>query len=58
MIRKNQYAIAHDNPILARVRQFYDTLKSDPYVIYVENRNTTTTEVRLFNSQNNLGSNN
>ena len=58
MIKKNQYSIAHDNPILARVRQFYDTLKSDPYVIFVENKNTTTTEVTLFNSQNNLGSNN
>ena len=57
MIKKKQYTIAHDNPILARVRQFYDTLKSDPYIIFVENKNTTTTEVTLFDAQNNIGSN-
>ena len=51
MIKKNQYSIEHDNPILARVRQFYDTTKSDPYIIFVENINLTTTEVTLFNAQ-------
>jgi hypothetical protein len=55
MIRKNRYDIAHDNPILARVRQFYDTHKSDPYIIFVENKNTTSTQVSLFDAQNNVG---
>lgn len=54
MIRKNNYSIAHDNPILARVRQFYDTQKSDPYIIFVENKNLTTTQVSLFDAQNNI----
>jgi len=57
MIKKNQYSIEHDNPILARVRQFYDTLKSDPYIIFVENINLTTTEVTLFNAQKNISAN-
>jgi hypothetical protein len=57
MIEKNQYSINHDNPILARVRQFYDTLKSDPYIIFVENINLTTTEVTLFNAQKNISAN-
>tara|TARA_Y100001980_G_C14530018_1_gene305883 strand:- start:685 stop:1632 length:948 start_codon:yes stop_codon:yes gene_type:complete len=56
MIRqRTQFAIAHDNPILARVRQFYDTLKSDPYIIFVENKNTTSIQVDLFDAQNNIG---
>ena len=57
MIKKNQYSIEHDNPILARVRQFYDTTKSDPYIIFVENINLTTTEVTLFNAQKNISAN-
>jgi len=55
MIQKNRYSIAHDNPILARVRQFYDTQKSDPYIIFVENKNTRAIEVSLFDAQNNVG---
>ena len=58
MIEKNQYTIAHDNPILARVRQFYDSPKSDPYIIFVENKNLTTTQIALFDAQNNIGSTN
>ena len=54
MIRRNQYGIEHDNPILARVRQFYDTQKSDPYVIFIENKNVRKKEVKLFDAQNNL----
>ena len=55
MIRKKQYTIAHDNPILARVRQFYDAKKSDPYIIFVENKNLTNTEVTIFDAQNSVG---
>tara|TARA_B100000927_G_scaffold47547_1_gene34664 strand:- start:546 stop:1505 length:960 start_codon:yes stop_codon:yes gene_type:complete len=54
MIRRNQYGIEHDNPILARVRQFYDTQKSDPYVIFIENKNVRKIQVKLFDAQNNL----
>lgn len=57
MIKKRTYNVAHDNPILARVRQYYDCQRSDPYIIYVENKNTTTTQVTLFNAQNNIGAN-
>ena len=57
MIKKKQYSIEHDNPILARVRQFYDTTKSDPYIIFVENINLTTTEVTLFDAQKNISAN-
>ncbi len=57
MIRKKQYTIAHDNPILARVRQFHDAKKSDPYVIFIQNKNLTDTEVTIFNAQNSVGVN-
>ena len=57
MIRKNQYSIAHDNPILARVRQFHEAKKTDPYVIYIQNKNLTNTEVKIFDAQNSLGVN-
>lgn len=55
MIRKQAYHVAHDNPILARVRQFHEAKKSDPYIIFVENKNTSNTQVVLFDAQNNLG---
>ena len=55
MIRKQAYHVAHDNPILARVRQFHEAKKSDPYIIFVENKNTTNTQIVLFDAQNNLG---
>ena len=55
MIRNNQYNIAHDNPILARVRQFYESKKTDPYIIFVQNQNDTSTEVVLFDAQNSVG---
>lgn len=55
MIRKQTYHVAHDNPILARVRQFHEAKKSDPYIIFVENKNTSNTQVVLFDAQNNLG---
>lgn len=55
MIRRERYDVAHDNPILARVRQFHESKKSDPYIIYVENKNTSSQQVTLFDAQNNLG---
>lgn len=55
MIRKRNFSIAHDNPILARVRQYYDTQKSDPYIIYLLNQSNTTEQVTIFDAQNNIG---
>ena len=55
MMKKQAYHVAHDNPILARVRQFHEAKKSDPYIIFVENKNSTNTQVVLFDAQNNLG---
>ena len=54
MIRKRNFSIAHDNPILARVRQYYDTQKSDPYIIYLLNQGNTTKQVTIFDAQNNI----
>ena len=57
MIQREKYHVAHDNPILARVRQFHESKKSDPYIIYVENKNTSSEQITIFDSQNNLGIN-
>ena len=54
MIKKHRYNLNEDNPILARVRQFYESEKSDPYIIFLENLNDADTEVTLFDAQNNI----
>ena len=55
MINKRLYHISEDNPILARVRQFYESEKSDPYIIFLENVSPTDKEVTIFDAQNNIG---
>ena len=54
MIKKRLYHISEDNPILARVRQFYESEKSDPYIIFLENVSDTDKEVTIFDAQNNI----